>query len=218
MVKPSKMDIDIIKNQLSNDIDPAIVNEIFTEFSKLKAAHFSKDKVKTGIYSGRFCEVIVAAIKNHYTNKKIDLNQISFDVFCNEIINYSKLDAKDELLTLNVPLAAKSVYTVRSKKRIAHIKAFDPNLFDIDYVYLSCKWILSQLILLFAKIDEDDLYNMIEGIMEKDIPFIQEFEDGSFLVLIKDVDFKDELLLTLYTLIFFRFLFLNNFKTSFFFQ
>jgi len=192
------MDIDSIKDHLSKDIDLEIVNEIFNEFSKLKTAHFSKDKIKTGIYSGRFCEVIVAAIKNHYTKKKIDLNKISFDVFCNEIINYSKPDAKDELLSLNIPLVAKAIYSIRSKKKIAHIKAFDPNFFDIDYVYLSCKWILSQLILLFAKIDEDDLYNIIESIMEKDIPFIQEFEDGSFLVLIENVDFKDELLLILY--------------------
>jgi hypothetical protein len=192
------MDIKNIKISLEKEIDQEIVDEIFDEFSKLKTAHFSKDKIKTGIFSGRFCEVIVAAIKNHYTKKKIDLNKINFDGFCNEIINYSKPDAKDELLSLNIPLVAKAVYSLRSKKKIAHIKSFDPNFFDIDYVYLSCKWILAQLILLFAKIDENDLYNIIESIMEKEIPFIQEFEDGSCLVLIENIDFKDELILTLY--------------------
>lgn len=200
MAKHSKMDINDIKKSLSTEIDLEIVEEMFNEFSKLKKAHFSKDKIKTGIFSGRFCEIVVAAIKNHYTKKKIDINKINFDVFCNDLINHPKPYAKDELLTLNIPLATKAIFSVRSKKRIAHIKSFDPNFFDIDYVYLSCKWILSQLILLFSRIDEKDLYNLIESIMEKEIPFIQEFEDGSFLVLIESIDFKDELILTLYKL------------------
>lgn len=194
------MDLSRIKNDLATEISAEIVEELFNEFSKLKTAHFSKDKIKTCLFSGRFCEVVVAGIKNHYTKQIIDLNKIDFGKFYNEIINYPKPTAKDELFTLNIPLVANAIYSIRNKKKIAHIKSFDPNFFDIDYVYLSCKWILSQLILFFSKINENDLYNIIESLMEKEIPLIQEFEDGSFLVLIEEIDFKDELLLILYKL------------------
>ncbi len=192
------MNLEDIKKELSKYFDPRIIDEIFKEFVDLKKAYLSKDRIKTGIFGGRFSELVVAAIKGHYEGKKIDLNKIDFDKFSNDLLNLSKKDAKDELLTLNLPLIAKSIYSIRSKRRIAHIKSFDANIFDIDYIFDSCKWIFAQLILVSSNSDEKELYQFIETLLEKELPLVQEFEDGSYLVLNDKLEFKDELLLILY--------------------
>lgn len=192
------MDINIIRSKLGEKIDDGLVIEIIKEFFELKKVFLTKDRTKVGIVSGRFCELIAAALYNYYNHQPVDINNIKFDYFVNNIQNITKRTAEDELLSLNIPLYLKSIYSLRSKRRIAHIKKFDPNIFDINLMHDSCTWIFCQLILLWVDNNEKELYEYLDSLIEKEIPIIQEFEDGSIIVLKKDIDFKDELLLILY--------------------
>jgi hypothetical protein len=187
----------IIK-ELSKRMDYMLVEALFKEFRNLKKAFWNRDKVNVGIYGGRFSEICIACIFNLYTQQKIDMNKIYFDVSINAVINFPKNTPEDDVLTLNIPLALRSIYTLRNKKKIAHIKTFDPNYFDITYIHDTITWVLSQIVLTLILIDEKILYQTINSMMEKQLPVVQEFEDNSIMVLDKNATFNDEILIALY--------------------
>ena len=187
-----------INKELAKRIDNELVVELFKEFKNLKTAYSNKDKVNVGLYGGRFSEICVACILNLYTQNKIDINKIQFDSFINTLINHPKKTPEDDILTLNIPYVLRSIYTLRNKKRIAHIKSFDPNYFDINYIHDAGVWVLSQLILTLIRVDEKKLFETINSMMEKKLPILQEFEDKSIMILDTKINFKDEILLALY--------------------
>lgn len=187
-----------IRKELSKRIDNQLVEELFKEFKNLKKAFWNKDKVNVGLYGGRFSEICIACIVNLYTQKAIDLNKINFDSYINSIINLPKQTAEDDILTLNLPLVLKSLYTLRNKKRIAHIKTFDPNYFDINYIHDAATWVLSQIIISLVILDEKEIYEAINSLIEKKLSIVQEFEDKSIMIFEKNVSFSDEILIALY--------------------
>lgn len=136
------------------------------------------DSEKTILHSGRFSEMVMAALKNIFDDTVIDLNNINFDSLYNEMKNIPKSTAEEELLYLAIPRVSRSIYTIRNKKRVAHVKAFDPNLLDSLYVLNACDWILSSFLLLYHTSDEKEVSRIINSLVERRIPFIQDFEDG----------------------------------------
>lgn len=190
--------IDAISRQLSSKINHSIVVELLKEYKEVKRAWFLNDPEKTILHSGRFSEMVMAALKNIFNGIVIDLNSINFDSLYNEMKNIPKSTAEEELLYLAIPRVARSIYTIRNKKRVAHVKTFDPNTLDGFYVLNACDWILSSFLLLYHTSDVKEVGRIIMSIVEKKIPFIQEFEDGGIVVLKPQLNFKWQLLLVLY--------------------
>jgi len=131
-------------------------------------------------------------------SKKIDLNKIAFEKFYEVLRKLPKPSAKEEMLYLVIPQVLKSIYTIRSKKRVAHIKMTNANSIDFEFVITSCNWVMSQLIIIYLNISLEDAIILTSSIMERKIPIIEKFEDGAIMILKRGLKFKEELLLILY--------------------
>lgn len=142
----------------------------------------------------------MAAIKNIVDKIKIDLNDIHFDSLFNEITARKKVNAVEEILMLAIPRVALSVYCIRNKKRVAHVKSINPDLIDSQYCLSACDWILSQIIMLYVTSNPEETSVLIHSLIEKQIPFIEQFEDGSLMVLDEKLTFKQQLMIVLYKL------------------
>ena len=179
-------------------INPSIVNELFFEFEQLRSFYWLGDVTKTVLHAARFCEISIALLK-HVSDptKKVDLNSIEFGKYFEELIKLPKNNPKEEMLYLVIPQVLKSIYTVRSKKKIAHIKMTNADLIDAEWVTTSCNWVMSQLIIIYLNIPVEETITITNSIMEKKIPTIQQFEDGELMIL-KKLQLDDELLLILY--------------------
>ena len=145
------MTIKIFINELERHIDPKLVKELIFEFEKAKTSHWLGDIIKTLMHAARFCEVCIACIKN-VSNKtaKIDMNKIQFGKFYDNILGLSKNSPKDEMMYLVIPNVLKSIYSVRSKKRVAHIKMTNADSLDTEMVITLCNWIMCQLIMIYS--------------------------------------------------------------------
>lgn len=149
-------------------------------------------------HAGKFSEVILALIENKISGKSVNLDKVEFDKFFNKILNYPKPSAKEEVLTLAIPRVAQSVYTLRSKKDVVHVKTVDPDFIDSVYCVTACDWMLCELAFLLLQTDEKEVYELINSVLKKKIPLIEEFEDGTIIVLKKDLSRSNEILLALY--------------------
>jgi hypothetical protein len=183
---------------VSMGIDKSIVERLIDEYRVIKREYFLGDDEKVILHSAKFADLTLALIKNNETKTAVDINNIHFDGLLQEILNYPKPTPEKVLLTLAIPRVAVSVYTIRSKKDVAHVKTIDPSSIDSFYCVSSCDWILSEFVTLFYKSDPKEAQELIESFLKKKVPSIEEFEDESVVILQKGLTFAQELLLILY--------------------
>lgn len=188
----------LIEQFVSKNIDKSLVNELIKEYEEIRKQDFLGNVEATIIHSARFSELVLALLKDYRMNTVVDIDDIHFDNLLNEIYNYSKKTAEDTILFLAVPRVTSSVYTIRNKKDVVHVKTIEPDFFDASFCVTACSWILSQLILLFCTSDRKEANDLINSIMEKKIPFVEEFEDGSARLLERGMPILDRIMLVLY--------------------
>ena len=189
----------LLLQKLDKVINPTLVKELLFEFEKAKSYHWLGDVTKTLIHSARFSEICIACL-NHISEPsiRIDLNKIKFGKFYEKLLKLPKSSPREEVLYLAIPHVLKAIYTIRSKKRVAHIKMTNADLIDAEFAITACNWVMSQLIILYFKVSFEDAIGLTNSIMERKIPTIEQFEDDEMMILKKGLKFNEELLLILY--------------------
>lgn len=187
----------ILKAELSKNIHPSLIDELLKEYQDLSEGYNLNDNSKTLSAAGRFVEIVLATISYIYDKKLINLNKINFDKLYSKITNLPKKNGNEELLYLAIPRAARTIKTIRDKKRGSHRKDLDPFLEDRVLIKSSADWILASFIYLYSTEDEKVIKSIIENIIEKQLPLIEDFEDGGIMIL-KKISFAKKLLVILY--------------------
>ncbi|MBS3105142.1 hypothetical protein J4234_02710 [Candidatus Woesearchaeota archaeon] len=187
-----------IKQILSEKIDPVITDKLIAEYINVKKYHYYNDIEKTILHGARFAECSLAAIKNQLDSSIVNLNELHFEAVFNEITSKPKKNSNDEQLALVIPNVLKTIYSIRNKKRVTHMKDALPDKIDAEYVLSACNWTISQFLIIIKGMDVNLIYRLLESINSKQIPIIEEFEKNEIKVLTSDLSFKDELLVVLY--------------------
>lgn len=194
------MSIKGVYKNFSKVIDVKLSNELLKEYDLTKRFHFLEDWEKSILHAGKFSEVTMAVVKNIVDKEIVDINNIHFDQLCNDFINRTQITGEDEILMLAIPRAARSICDIRNKKRVAHVKAIDPNILDSQYCVSACDWILSQFVMLYLESDPEEVSSLIHSLIEKQVPFVEQFEDGTLAILKACLSFKEQFLVALYKL------------------
>lgn len=179
-------------------IDKTIVGKLIEEYKIVKKEHLLGDDEKVILHSAKVSDLVLALIKNKVSGKVVNINNIHFNRLLEEVKKYPKSTAEEVILTLAIPRVAESVYTIRSKKDVAHVKTVDPSYIDSSYCVSACDWMVSELAMLFLTSSPEEANELINSIIEKKIPTIEELEDGSIVVLKQGLALKEEFLLALY--------------------
>ncbi len=177
----------------------SFTKELLFEFEKSKSAYWLGDVTKGLLHAARFSEICIACLKQlSDPSNKIDLNKITFGKFYEDLRKLPKPSAKEEMLYLVIPQVLKAIFTIRSKKRVAHIKMTNADSIDFEFVITSCNWVMSQVIIIYLNISLEDAIILTNSIMERKIPTIEKFEDGKIMILKRGLKFREELMLVLY--------------------
>ncbi|MFA5174569.1 MAG: hypothetical protein WC438_05305 [Candidatus Pacearchaeota archaeon] len=188
-----------LKQELEKAISPELVKELFYEFEKTKSAHWLGDIDKTITHSAKFSEIAIASLKKISNPKgEIDLNDIKFKSIYNQLLNLPKSSPKEELLFLLIPNVLDSIYSIRNKKRVVHIKLNNADSIDAELVMTGCNWVFSQFVFLYYTKDINEVVSLTNSLMERKVPTLEKFEDGEIMILKKGLKFSEELLLILY--------------------
>jgi len=194
------MSIREISDEFAKAIDRGLIAELMKEYRMTKRFHYLGDWEKSILHASKFSEIALAVVKNIVDKEVIDINNIHFDSLCKSMLKRKRNSAKDEILTLAIPTTARSVYNIRNKKRVAHVKAIDPDLLDSQYCVSACNWILAEFVMLYLESNPKEVNAIIHSLIEKRVPFIEQFEDGSLFILKEGLTFKEEFMVALYQL------------------
>jgi hypothetical protein len=91
---------------------------------------------------GKFVEVFVQCLQQMATGKH-DVKPSVDDYLAKRVENETALS---EDLRICAARIARSIYTLRNKRNIAHMNAVDPNTVDLAFVHQGAVWIMAELI------------------------------------------------------------------------
>ena len=106
--------------------------------------------------------------------------------------NVESKTALDEGLRLCAARVARSMYTLRNKRTIAHSGALDPNQYDLAYLYHSAQWILSELIRQCTGVSMADAGLLVQYIEAPITLLVEDF--GSFQTVLSSATIEEEIL------------------------
>jgi hypothetical protein len=182
---------DIVSN-LSNKIDPSVVEELVKSYEAVITRYRKGDIDGCLSVAGKFVEHTLRAIEFVRTGAAPT-----------EIMNASSTAAtieKDkslpEAVRRLIPRVASSmIYDIRSKRGAVHVKEINPRHIDASLAVHSASWIMAEFLRLYHVSGEAEVSQAMIALMRAHVPFIEVF--GDEVVVTRAVTCETELLLLL---------------------
>lgn len=134
------MDEARLATALSAILDPALAAELTTDFIKLRrdAATATLERASPG----KFVETFVQCLQ-FMVSGKFEAKPSVDDYLSKKVENEAGLP---EGLRICAARLARTIYTLRNKRNIAHKNPIDPNTFDLALAHESAAWIMAELL------------------------------------------------------------------------
>lgn len=188
----------LVQSQLSATLDAKIVSELLDAHGEAKRNFYLGGLRLSEVEGGRFCEAAFRMLEQITTGSFTALGtQVNTDQLINRLSQLPSGSHPDSV-RLHIPRALRLVYDIRNKRDAAHLAdGIDPNLQDASLVINTIDWILAEFIRLYHNVSPDDASKIVNDIVERVAPIVQEF-DGFLKVLNPKLQASDHCLVLLY--------------------
>ena len=164
-----------IRILLSNEPHPELIEKLEDVYKKIKQNFWLGKDEECIEKIGKFVEITTRVIE-YITTK-------TFTPFSEELRVSNKLKQFENLpknkfpesIRIMIPRVLYSLYTFRSKRGGAHVKEINPNHIDATYVVSACDWVMAELIRLYHTGNDEEIKGIINSLVEKKLPIIEEF-------------------------------------------
>lgn len=188
----------LVTSEFSKFFDKQLACDLLDYYQQLKDAELQNKNDYVGQIAGKYFETVMKILLNVKKGLLPDPKGINFEAAFNQIMNEPKTTVEDEILCMIIPYALRSGYTLRNKKRISHARGIDPSFMDSRYLSSSVDWILAELLRLYHTKNDKEIEQLINRLVARRIPLIQEIGDEKVL-LNKKMPATLSLLLILYS-------------------
>lgn len=187
-----------IQAQLSAFIPAKLVDELLEAHAEAKRNFYLGGLRLSAVEGGRFCEAAFRIVEQVATRQHTPLGvQLATEKLTERLANLPK-GSVPESVRLHIPRALRVVYDIRNKRDAAHLAdGIDPNLQDATLVISVLDWVLAELIRLFHNLTPDEAALIVDLIVARSAPAIQDFE-GFLKVLRPELSAGHYVLLLLY--------------------
>lgn len=178
-----------ISDGLSVGIPAELATDVVAHFVAIKA-DVATDTLERAS-PGKFVETVVQILQ-FLDNSRYQANPKVDDYLKN--LESRAVNLSDDL-RITLSRVARSMYTIRNKRNIAHKGAIDPSVGDLWYLLASAQWVLSELVRTILSTDMDTASRLVQFIQK---PIDQVVEDfGEKRLVLRELTAKDELLVLL---------------------
>lgn len=189
--------IDKVKDQLAGFYPLELVDSLLGSYEEL-TGNFVRAKLRPSqVEGGRFCEAVIRMLQYETTGRYTPIGTpLHLDTEITTLANLPKADYV-ESIRLHIPRTVRVIYDTRTKRDSAHLGKISPNLMDATLVLNCCKWILAELFRMKFQIPVDEAQQIIDSLVEKEIPVIQDFA-GFPVILNPQLSARERILVLLY--------------------
>lgn len=189
--------MDNIKEILSSKIAPELVERLLEHYKELKRKFFLEQYEASQLNSAKFVEVVFRILE--YITRR-SYTPFDRDIRINDLVTYLKNLSRTQYpdtIRILIPRILKSIYDIRSKRGVAHVREVNPNLMDATFVVSACDWIMAEFVRLYYTTNPTAAQKIINSIVERKVPIIEEF-GGDIKILNPNLTVADKILLILY--------------------
>jgi len=186
-----------IREILSSQIDPGLVDNLIRLYRELKQKFFLSQYESCELKCAKFAEVVMRIleyiVKKNYTpfGKNVSLDNLTRQ------LEQSPKDKFSDSIRIHIPRILRATYDIRSRRGVAHVGEVNPNLMDATFVVSACDWIMAEFIRLYYTADSNEAQRVINSIVERKVPVVEEFGED-LKVLNPDLTVADKILLIFY--------------------
>jgi hypothetical protein len=187
-----------VEAQLATAIDARLVTELLDAHEEAKRNYYLGGDRLAEVEGGRFCEAAFRILEFVTTGASTPLGRTLDTQGVARRLENLPANTTNDALRLHIPRALRVVYDIRNNRDAAHLAdGIDPNLQDSTLVISVIDWVLAEFIRLYHNIPANDAQRVVEDIVSRRAPVVQEF--GDFLkVLRNDLGVTDFCLVLLY--------------------
>jgi hypothetical protein len=176
---------------LSGIVGPELAVDLVSDFLKIRSDAATRTLERAS--SGKFVETVVQCLQfvaggsfdakpdvDGYLNKKVE--------------NETRLP---EDLRICAARIARSMYTLRNKRNVAHKGTVDPNTIDLSYSHASSSWIISEFLRQATGLSAQEAGDLVALVQAPVGTLVEEI--GGTRVVLADVSARVELLLLMHS-------------------
>jgi hypothetical protein len=185
------MDKARLSQALAGLVGNTLAQELAADFIKIRQDHATATLERAS--SGKFVETFVQCLQQIATGTyepKPDVDGYLSKKAENEA-------ALPEGLRICAARIARSIYTLRNKRNIAHKNPIDPNTFDLAYIHQGAAWIMAELMRNASGVTMQEAGAVIE-LVQAPVGTLVEEIDGTRLVH-ADISVRGEILVLLHS-------------------
>ncbi|MFP4116258.1 MAG: hypothetical protein ACLFTQ_03605 [Candidatus Aenigmatarchaeota archaeon] len=177
------------------EINEELFDEMLDEHIALKKAYCAKDYEKVLIKGGKFVETVFQILQDLHTGNYSE--QPNFESV-QESLRNTESDKYPNSVRLAIPRIARNLYMMRSHRGGAHRSELDPRYIDAALSLSISNWIVSELIRLYSDKEPEEVEHLMKQTVTRNLPLVEEFEDGDVVILAEQDSCREECLLILY--------------------
>jgi len=183
---------------LSQRIESGIVRDLLDSYGKLKTCYWKSDWEDTLGKGRKFSENVFRALS--YMSLGSPIKEIGIGDMGRIADKLEKLPKKqhEESIRILIPRTALLVNCFSSKRGGTHVKPLPPSLTDATVCACLCDWIVAELIRVTSSLDFQSVEPLMNEVVRRRLPLVQEFGKKEWLVVAQDLTAQDELLILLF--------------------
>jgi hypothetical protein len=185
------MNEDRLVDALTGLVGAKLASEITTDFLKIRSDYSTKtlERSSSGKFVETFAQCLQQLANGTYATKP------DVDAYLNNKVEHES--TLPEGLRICAARIARSIYTMRNKRNIAHKNEVDPNTFDLAYIHQAAAWIMAELVRCASSLTMEKAGTLIDMVQAPVGTLVEEIE-GTRLVHAK-VPVKTEILILLHS-------------------
>lgn len=168
-----------IEAQLLPKIPQPLVRALLDAHMELKEQFYQERFRTSELEGGRFVEAALRIVQELTTGAHTVLGKTlpAFtEDYLKSIPNVAKAGTHASL-TIHIPRALFTVYAIRNKRNVGHLGTdVNPNEADAYLTVAVCDWVLAELIRLHFHCPLAEAQAMVDDLVERRIPIVQDFD------------------------------------------
>lgn len=173
-----------------------LVDEALDAYVTAKSAALANDLHKAESHFGLFCEAAVRICRHIVAPPYTSIGDSKFKVEDEIDACIKSARGPDDSYRILIPRIVRAMYDIRNR-RVDHLSKVKPNHIDARVLTAQADWILAELFRLAAAHDFAHAQRVIDGLVERQIPFIEQI-NGEWKLLKTTLNTDDAILVVLY--------------------
>jgi hypothetical protein len=181
---------------LENKYGLELATKTLDAYKEIEENYFLEKWKPSELDAGHFVECVRRIIEWELCPPHTDFSS-KLSNFSDNVLKLYEQKQGNESFRMLIPRTLKSVYNIRNKRGVGHIKDISPNRMDATFILFSVKWVLAEIVRLVSNLSIPETQILVDNIVERKLDIIWK-HNGTSRILYNKLVAREQILILLY--------------------